>query len=281
MVDYVSLHNYYEPLNDDMASFLGSGVDLDRAIEAIVATADHVGAKLRSPKRLKLSVDEWNVWHQRHFTGQDHSTGQEQLPWPERRELIEDEYDVYDAVVVGSVLISLLRHADRVGIACQAQLVNVIAPIRTEAGGRAWRQTAFHPFAQAAQLARGDVLRIEPQVATIPTSRHGDVPMVDVTATYEAASGALTLMAVNRSITEPVEIVADVRSLSGYRLGRATTLCSDDPATRNTADNPEAVTPTRLQQVSIEDGTLRAVLPPVSWNVVGLTDGKDSSGTDD
>ena len=266
LVDYVSLHNYYEPHDDDMSSFLASGVDLDQAIEAIVATADHVGARLRSSKRLKLSVDEWNVWHQRHFTEQD------RLSWPERRELIEDEYDVYDAVVVGSVLISLLRHADRVAIACQAQLVNVIAPIRTRAGGPAWRQTAFHPFAQAAKLARGDVLRIEPQVATIPTSRHGDVPMVDVTATYEEDGGALTLLAVNRSTTEPVEIVANLRSLPGHRLGMATTLCHDDPATRNTGDNPEAVTPTRLQQVSVEGGTLRAVLPPVSWNVIGLTE---------
>jgi alpha-N-arabinofuranosidase len=264
LVDYISLHNYYEPFDDDMATFLASGVDLDGAIEAIIATADHVGAKLRSRKRLRLSVDEWNVWYQRYFRGQD------ALSWSDDPRIIEDVYDVHDAVVVGGLLISLLRHADRVGIACQAQLVNVIAPIMTEPGGPAWRQTIFHPFAQAARLARGDVLRVEPKVATHPT-RYGDVTLIDVTATYDDASGDLTLLAVNRGTTEPVEITADVRSLGGYRLDVATTLHCDDPTTKNTAAAPDAVVPTRLQHISLDGGMLRGILAPISWNVLRLT----------
>ncbi|MDP9443382.1 MAG: alpha-N-arabinofuranosidase [Actinomycetota bacterium] len=265
LVDYVSLHNYYEPVEDDLQGFLASGLDLDQAIDAIVATADHVGAKLGSRRRLRLSVDEWNVWYQRNFLGL-HSQ-----PWSKRRELIEDVYDVHDAVVVGSLLISLLRHADRVGIACQAQLVNVIAPILTQPGGPAWRQTIFHPFAQAAGLARGDVLRVEPRVATYTSRRYGDVPLIDVTATYDEESGGLTLLAVNRSTTEPVEIQADVRAFQRHRLDMATTLQSDDPTTCNTAAAPDAVVPAGLEQVTLDEGTLRAVLPPVSWNVLRLT----------
>ena len=247
-----------------MASFLASGVDLDHAIEAVVATADHVGAKLRSRKRLRLSVDEWNVWYQRYFRGQD------ALSWNDDPKVIEDVYDVHDAVVVGGLLITLLRHADRVGIACQAQLVNVIAPIMTEPGGPVWRQTIFHPFAQAARFARGDVLRVDPRVATYP-SQYGDVPLIDATATYDDAGGDLTLLAVNRSTTEPVEIGADVRAFGDHRLELATTLRSDDPTTRNTVEVPDAVVPARLEEVRLDEGTLRAVLPPVSWNVVRLT----------
>ena len=264
LVDYVSLHNYYEPVDDDYASFLASGVDLDRAIEAIVATADHVGAKLRSRRRLRLSVDEWNVWYQRYFAGQD------DLSWNEDPNVIEDVYDVHDAVVVGGLLISLLRHADRVGIACQAQLVNVIAPIMTEPGGRAWRQTIFHPFAQAARHARGDVLRVEPQVATHETRSYGDVPLIDLTATYDDDKGGLTLLAVNRSRTEPVERCADVRAFSGYRTDVAMTLHSEDPSTKNTAASPDAVAPRRLEQTTLDGGMLRVVLPPISWNVLCL-----------
>ena len=126
-VDHVSLHNYYDPTAGDLGDFLASGMDLDRAISAVVATADHVGARLGSRRRLKVAVDEWNVWYQSRFHGED------SLEWAEHRALIEDTYDVADAVVVGSLLVTLLRHADRVGIACQAQLVNVIAPIRTDA----------------------------------------------------------------------------------------------------------------------------------------------------
>ncbi len=264
LVDYVSLHNYYEPVDGDVDSFLASAVDLERAIEALVATADHVGARLRSPKKLRLSVDEWNVWYQQDFAGQDN------LDWAESRSLIEDRYDVTDAVVVGSLLITLLRHADRVGIACQAQLVNVIAPILTEPGGPAWRQTIFHPFAQMARHARGEVLRVDMHTPTHHTALYGDVALVEATATYDDQSGELAIFAVNRDRAEPVEIDLDVRGFAeGWRL-EATTFHHDDPATRNVVEDPDRVVPRRLEQTNLTEGHLAGVLPPLSWNVLRL-----------
>jgi alpha-L-arabinofuranosidase len=268
-VDYISLHNYYDPLGRSRADHLASGVDLDRAIDAIVATADHVGARLGSRHQLKVSVDEWNVWYQSRF--HDEASPE----WEESYPLIEDTYDVTDAAVVGSLLITLLRHADRVGIACQAQLVNVIAPIRTRAGGAAWRQTIFHPFAQAAALARGDVLRVEPQVPTYDSADHGDVPYLDATATYDDETGAVTLLAVNRATDEPLELTADVRAFPGHRIVHATTLTAPDPTTANTEDDPEAVVPATNPQTRLSDGRLEISLPPVSWNVVRLEPGTD------
>ncbi len=199
LVDFVSLHSYYEPVDGDDASFLASAVDLDHAISAIVSTADHVAARVKSTKRLRVSVDEWNVWYQQNWAGQD------DLEWSESRTLIEDRYNVMDAVVVGSLLITLLRHADRVGIACQAQLVNVIAPILAEAGGPSWRQTVFHPFADVSRHARGEVLRTESRSPTYPTARYGAVPVVDAVATWNGDSGELAVFAVNRSTAEPVD----------------------------------------------------------------------------
>jgi alpha-L-arabinofuranosidase len=268
-VDYISLHNYYDPLGRSRADHLASGVDLDRAIDAVVATADHVGARLGSRHRLKVSVDEWNVWYQSRFHDQPPPEWEESYP------LIEDTYDVTDAAVVGSLLITLLRHADRVGIACQAQLVNVIAPIRTRPGGPAWRQTIFHPFAQAAALARGDVLRVEPQVATYESADHGDVPYLDATATHDEETGAVTLLAVNRSTDEPLELTAQVRAFSGYRLAEVTTLTHADPTTANTEDAPEAVVPVANPHARLTDGRLEVSLPPVSWNVVRFEPGAD------
>ncbi|RYI99477.1 MAG: hypothetical protein EON52_25795, partial [Actinomycetales bacterium] len=125
--------------------------------------------------------------------------------WPEARPLIEDTYDELDATMVASLLVTLLRHADRIGVACLAQLVNVIAPIRTEPGGRAWAQPTFEPFAQIAAAARGDVLRVEPRVATYATEL-GDVPLLDATATYDEESGQVALVLVNRSTDAPVRL---------------------------------------------------------------------------
>jgi alpha-N-arabinofuranosidase len=264
LVDYVSLHNYYDPLPRSRADFLASAVDLDRAIESIVATADHVGARLKSPRRLRLSVDEWNVWRQSAWD--EAAMGD----WREVRGLIEDEYDVTDAAVVGSLLITLLNHADRVGIACQAQLVNVIAPIRTEPGGPAWRQTIFHPFAQAAAHARGEVLRVEPTGPTYPTTDLGDVPLLHATATLDEETGAVTLLAVNRDTADPLDLTAHVRAFPGYRLAMASALTSADTSARNTSSAPDAVVPRPNQQARLDNGRLEISLPPVSWNVVRL-----------
>lgn len=273
LVDYVSLHNYYDPLVSDVETFLASGVDLDRAIDAIVATADHIGARLRSRRQLRLSVDEWNVWHQSRFKGQD------SLTYAEGRPLIEDVYDVADAVVVGSLLITLLRHADRIGIACQAQLVNVIAPILTRPDGPAWPQTIFHPFAQASRWARGEVLRVDPVVDSYDTDKYGEVPLVDATATYDEASGDVTVLAVNRSTTEPVQLEADARAFADHHLEQATVLANDDIRATNVEADPERVVPRNNERAGLQDGRLSVVLPPVSWSVIRLS-GRTEPATD-
>ncbi len=270
-VDYVSLHNYYDPLPRSREEFLASAVDLDRAIGAIVATADHVGARLKSRHRLRISVDEWNVWYQ---SAWDESAVHE---WSELRHLIEDDYDVVDAAVVGSLLISLLNHADRVGMACQAQLVNVIAPIRTEPGGPAWRQTIFHPFAQAASHARGTVLRVEPTGPTYATAELGDVPLLHATATHDEETGALTVLAVNRSTEENLDLTAHVRAFPGHRLAMATTLCATDVSSRTPAGAAQPVVPRANPRTRLEDGQLQVSLPPVSWNVVRLEPGTSNA----
>jgi len=212
-VDYVSLHSYYDPSGRSVAEFLAGAVDLDRSIGEIVATADHVAARLRSRKRLQVSVDEWNVWYVSRW---DPASVTE---WDQAPRLLEDTYDDTDATMVASLLITLLRHADRVGIACLAQLVNVIAPIRTEPGGAASRQTTFAPFAQIAAAARGSVLRVEPRVATYE-SELGDVPYVDATATYDEETGDLAIVLVNRATDRPAHVSVDLRAFGDAYGGR-------------------------------------------------------------
>jgi len=267
VVDYISLHAYYEQFDDDVDSFLATAVDMDMFIDAVIATVDHVGARLRNPKKLKLAFDEWNVWYQERFVGQGN------LDWQYARPLIEDDYSVVDAVVVGSYLISLLNHADRVAIACQAQLVNIIAPILTEPGGRAWRQTIFYPFAQAASLARGRVLRLLVDSPLHPTERFGEVPTLHATATWDEDTGDICLFAVNRSTTDPLPLTADVRGFGEVEVAEHSVLADDDLSARNTADAPDRVVPRPGQGARLEDGTLTVPLPPASWTVLRLRPG--------
>ena len=263
-VDYISLHAYYEEHETDRASFLGAAVDMDRFISEVVATADAVKARKRSTKQLRLSFDEWNVWYQAQFEGAHN------LHWQTAPHLIEDTFNVADAVVVGSFLITLLRHADRVGVACQAQLANIIAPIRTERGGPAWRQTIFHPFEQAARLARGSVLRTEPVVGVYDTARYGDVPLVDTVATLDDESGALALLVVNRSLDAEIVLDVDLRSVPGLEVAEHLVLCDDDTSAVNSAEAPDRVRPRPGTGADLRDGRLAVPLPPVSWTVISL-----------
>jgi alpha-N-arabinofuranosidase len=264
VVDYVSLHGYYEQRGDDRDSFLASAVSMDRFIESAIATCDHARAVGRHRKRINLSFDEWNVWYQSRFGGE------ESLDWAWAPRLIEDTYAAVDAVVVGSLLITLLRHADRVKIACLAQLVNVIAPIRTEPGGPAWRQPSYHPFALTSRHGRGTVLRVEPAGPTYNTKWLGEVPVIDATAVLDDESGAVTLFAVNRSQTEPVALQVDLRSRPDLVSGDHVGLFDSDPDATNSAERPDRVTPTSLGELKISDGRLTATLPALSWNMLRL-----------
>ena len=270
LVDFVSLHAYYYEKEGDRDSFLASAVDTESFIENVVATADHVGARLKSAKRINLSFDEWNVWYQDGSSPQlsDEGRGED---WAEAPRLLEDNYSVTDAVVVGSLLIALLRHADRVKVACQAQLVNVIAPIATVPGGRAWRQTVFFPFAQASRYGRGTVLDVRPQGPTHETARYGEVDLLHATAVRDEETGAVTVFAVNRDQRRalPLEVALAGLGLAGEVVEHSV-LADADPDARNTADDPERVAPHAGEGTTLVDGTLRATLEPLSWNVIRL-----------
>ena len=174
--------------------------------------------------------------------------------------------------MVGSLLMSLLRHADRVGIAALAQLVNVIAPIRAEPHRPAWRQTTFFPFALTARHAAGDVLLTRPRVATMPTTSLGDVPAADVVVTWDAESEALCVLAVNRHQDEPVELRLDLRALGRpvYVVDQQV-MGGEHLDQANTADAPSQVAPRRNDSTSRSDDGLCLVLPAVSWTMLRLS----------
>jgi alpha-N-arabinofuranosidase len=265
-VDFISCHAYYEPKGGDYGSFLASGVNMDRFIDAVVATADSVKAVVRSDKTINISFDEWNVWYQSRYNDVDKIT--DVHTWPVAPRLLEDSYSVLDAVVFGSLMISLIRHADRVTSASLAQLVNVIAPIMTEPGGPAWRQTTFYPFSLTSQLARRTALELRLDSPTYETADYGEVALIDAVATHDEAG--TTIFAVNRSLTDEVTLEIDTRALADVRRAEALSLFDDDINAANTLDHQDRVTPRANESVSVGEGTVTVTLPPVSWTVLTL-----------
>ena len=264
-VDLISLHAYYQPRDGDLASFLASSVDMESFIRQVAGIADRIGAKKGSSKRIDLSFDEWNVWYVSDF--QDQGPPKD---WPQAPPLLEDVYNIVDAVVVGSLLITLLRNSNRVAVACLAQLVNAIAPIHTEPGGPAWRHTTFHPFAQTADLARGDVLRVAVEAPFYHNERFGETPVVDAVATHDPDTGDVVLFAVNRSMEDSVSLSVSTSAFPDHRVFEHLVLTDDDLDATNTAESPDRVIPRSVGETRHELGTVELNLPRVSWNVIRL-----------
>lgn len=236
---------------------------MDRYIGHVVATADHVAAHHHSEKKVKVSFDEWNVWAQHRFAGEN-AIEVEHAP-----RLIEDAYTVTDAVVVGGLLITLLRHTDRVGLACQAQLVNVIAPIRTEPGGPAWRQTIFHPFALTARHARGRVLDLRTEGALIDTPAYGPVSQVWPVATWDEESGDLAIFLINRSLRAATAVALDLSRFGDLALVEHLVITDSGPDAVNSMAEPDRVVP-RPGASRLDSRELSIEAPALSWHCLRL-----------
>jgi alpha-L-arabinofuranosidase len=267
-VDYISCHAYYEEKDGDLGSFLASAVDMDRFIESVVATADHVKAVLGSDKTINISFDEWNVWYIDRYHGVDKIEGVDN--WPVAPRLLEDAYSVADAVVFGNLLISLLKHSDRVTSASLAQLVNVIAPIMTEPNGPAWRQTTFFPFAVTSRLATGKALEVKLETPTYSTAVYGEVPLVDAVATFDAETGLTSVFLVNRSQTDEVTMTISIPALGDVSVREAHTLADVDSTAANTLAARERVGLTKNTSVTVVADEITVALPPISWTALSL-----------
>jgi alpha-N-arabinofuranosidase len=267
-VDYISCHAYYEEKNNDLASFLASAVDMDHFIESVVATADHVKAVNGSTKSINISFDEWNVWYLDRYHQVDKIDGADN--WPVAPRLLEDSYSVADAVVFGSLLISLLKHADRVTSASLAQLVNVIAPIMTEPAGPAWRQTTFFPFSVTSRLALGSTLAVKLSSDVHDTELYGTVNTIDAVATHDEDSGATAIFLVNRSQTDDATVTIDLSALGQVAVVEAQTLSDSDVYAQNTLTGQERVGLKVNESVVNGEGVIRITLPPVSWTALSL-----------
>lgn len=262
-VDYISLHQYYGNPTNNTADYLARSMDMDHFIHTVISTCDYIKAKKRSKKTMNLSFDEWNVWY--HSNEADSKMD----PWSIAPPQLEDVYNFEDALLVGSMLLTFLRHADRVKMACLAQLVNVIAPIMTEDGGRVWKQTIFYPYMHTSTFGRGVSLKPVVDSPKYDASDYTDVPYLDSAVVYDEENEYLTIFALNRHLSESLDLNCDVRSFEGYQIEEHIVLENDDLKAVNTADE-EKVAPHRGGQSQLDDGMLTARIAKASWNVIRL-----------
>ena len=256
-LDYISLHSYYGNPDNNSQEYLGSAAIMDKFIRDVVDICDKVKAEKKSEKQINLSFDEWNVWF--HSNEQD----KKQEPWQIAPPLLEDMYNLEDSIVVGDLMITLLKHSDRVKIACLAQLVNVIAPIMTVTGGGVWKQTIFYPFMYTSVNGRGSALETEVVSDTFTEGKAEKVANVDAVAVLSEDEKTISLFAVNRKLGEDAEL--DLSGFEGFKLVSHVSMEGDDLKAGNSMETPDNVTPV-IHEVG-DSITLKGG----SWNFLKFT----------
>jgi alpha-N-arabinofuranosidase len=273
MVDGISLHAYYgntAPLTgNSTARYLAMNLDMDRQIREVSAVCDYVQGLRRSRKRLWLSFDEWNVWYR--ARGGDAVNGRRQSA----PKLLEEVYNLEDALLVGGFVNTLLRNAERVRVGCLAQLVNVIAPLVTSDTG-VLRQSTYYPYAWALRYARGRVLDLRVESETYPIraaglqpdfARNEQVPFVDLVATLDSQNDQACVLMLNRDLDAERELVLEWRDATPTRVLACETLTGADLKAINTFEQPRRVAPQRLEPPAA-GARMTFKLPPRSYTVV-------------
>jgi alpha-L-arabinofuranosidase len=264
-VDALSLHRYIgntqEETGNDSAKYLAMNLTMERQISETVAVCDLVRGRKRSSKKLWLSFDEWNVWYRARSGDAVNGHGQE------APHLLEEVYNLEDALLVGGIINTLLRNADRVKLACLAQLVNVIAPIMTNANGL-FRQTIYYPYSWGLQMARGATLNLLSESPVYEVSGIGTVPLLDVTGTFSKENGTVSLFILNRDLSNSHEIEVVWEDASPGGVIRSTALTGSDLKAFNSFDSPKRVAPLELGKPRTSGGHTRFEVPPRSYTVI-------------
>jgi len=267
-VDYISLHMYFRNPEKNTANYLALNEKLDNYIGTVAGVIDYVKAKKRSKKNVYISFDEWNVWY--HSNQQDRKILEGNEGWPHAPALLEDIYNFEDVLQVGCVLNTFIRRSDVVKIAAIAQLVNVIAPIMTEKGGGAWKQTTYYPYYYASRYGRGTALRLNVNSPGYDCIHGDNVPYADISAVHDEDAGTVTFFAVNRHESETIDTEVSLAGFGAAEVIEHKLMTHPDLEAVNTAENPNEVAPVEGSGAKVDGSTLSLALPPYSYQMIRL-----------
>jgi alpha-L-arabinofuranosidase len=259
-VDAISLHRYFnntEETNRDSSKFVALNLSMEQQIEEVAAVCDMVRGHKRSKKKLWLSFDEWNVWYR-----ERDGDGKRQ-PAPH---LLEEIYNLEDALLVGGIINTLIRKSDRVKVACLAQLVNVIAPIMTNSTGF-YRQPIYYPYSWGIAFARGSALELLVESPTREMPGLGTVRYVDVAGTTDPHTGKSALFLLNRDL-ENARTVEVLWEGSSPKAGDVSVLTGSDLKASNSFEAPTKVAPQKGDKPRATADHTTLELPPRSYTVV-------------
>jgi alpha-N-arabinofuranosidase len=254
-VQYLSLHRYVGNPDNDTPNFLAVTNSIDRQIEATDAVCLAVHHTKKTRRRVLLSFDEWNVWYR--ARDGEHVDGHGKFA----PHLIEEQYNLEDALVVAGFLNSFIRHADSVKIANLAQIVNVIAPILTR-GDDMVLQPIFYPIEMYSRRRTGVSLQTVVEGPSYESKSYGEANYLDASAILNGRE--LNVFLVNRSLDQSMDVKVRVADAEVKSLISADFVTGRDPKATNTYESKDCVVSCDHDDVTFCHGTAIVSLPPLS-----------------
>ncbi len=257
-IDFISLHRYYE-YHGNIQNFLAAHHDLEDFINTVKAAADFAKAKHRSNKDVYLSLDEWNVWNIK-----DMNTKRWQVAPP----IAEDKYTLLDTLVVGGLLCTIVNNADRIKMACLAQLVNALSPIHTEPDGGVLLHGTYYPFMQVSNYGRGKVYKNIVNCEKMKTEKFGDIASLATLTTYDEEKKQIAFFALNKEENDEVSLDLDFAEFGSLKIKEHQIISGDDLFVSNTFEKNDAIKPKNIEVSGAIGDKFNITLPKMSWNMI-------------
>ena len=265
-VDYIAVHQYYGGQELGTPEFLAQSLNMENYIHTIRAACDVVKARKRSQKTLNISVDEWGVWE---LPSEEVESQLNNNPWQKSPSISEQIYTMEDALLFASMMMTFLKNADRVKIACQSLITNISACIMVEKGGPAWVQPIYYPFAHMAKYGQGEILLTRQNGPYYQSSKFGKVPYIDSVAVYRKDANEIVLFLVNRCQAKTQTFSCDLQGFQSDDVIEHIQMFNQNKKATN-LKNHNCVQPTHDGNAHIHNGLLQAELHPLSWNVIRI-----------
>jgi alpha-N-arabinofuranosidase len=290
-VDYISLHHYHSAPEGDYAALLGGTCFFEDYINTEVALCDFVQTKLRSPKKMMLSFDEYGSHtmpktelhpgqriHSINAGYYNFNPGQKYIRHdPDKMPDLSTFYrgEMLQALSSASVMLLFMRHADRVKIGCMTGGINMIAATSRE---HTWKPAGYYPFTQLMKHGRGESLHaaVECETFDIPGyamndnvqySTHKGIGYIDAAVAFDRAGGEMSFFVINRDWKEACDLEVNLSGFDGYSLVEVLELYNEDLDAKNSYEHPDVIIPSANKDARFDGSRFGVNLKPLSWNM--------------
>lgn len=279
--DYISLHRYMgmadieDPTSydaDDTGDYLELAGRLEQNILDVKAVCDYVKGRHHSKKTMYISLDEYNVID--YWPAEKENTGVSGDPWQIGPSMCYRGTSMRSTLLFGLSMIVMLRHSDRITMACQSILINGDGMVKCENDEEAWVNGSYYIFQHCSKFGRGKVLEQALCCERYDTATCKDAAAMDSVCIYHEDTGELDVFAVNKS-KDKIECTLHASCFEPLCGIEHLVVASEHLNDRNSAREKDKIRPVSRNDMICEGETVSCVLDAYSWNVLRLREKRD------